>query len=224
MPEAYAGFIDAGFLHAEGARKLGHSRSDTSLNAEEIVAWFRRLVNHRLIGEREEFLRAYWYDGAFEHSHPGYANQLRYFDAIASTPRIQLRLGHIAERQSPLERPIRSALDNTAQGLGIGPGLLRQEFNRHWTFRPQRQQKGVDTLIALDMVRLASRLVCTTAILVSGDRDMAEVVRTTQDFGVRTLVATPRISSVARELAQLADDVIVFKDDDLHRMLSIRAG
>ena len=131
MPEAYAGFIDAGFLHAEGARKLGHSRSDTSLNAEEIVAWFRRLVNHRLIGEREEFLRAYWYDGAFEHSHPGYANQLRYFDAIASTPRIQLRLGHIAERQSPLERPIRSALDNTAQGLGIEPGLLRQEFNRH---------------------------------------------------------------------------------------------
>ena len=96
------------------------------------------------------------------------------------------------------------------------------EFDRHWTFRPTRQQKGVDTLIALDMVRLAGRSVCETMVLVAGDRDFAEVVRATQDFGIRVLVATPRRTSVSREVAQLADDVVDISDDEMRRMLTPR--
>ena len=92
---------------------------------------------------------------------------------------------------SPLEQPIRRALESTAAGLGLEPEELLAEFDRHWTFRPNRQQKGVDTLIALDMVRLAGRSVCATMVLVAGDRDFAEVVRASQDFGTRVLVATP---------------------------------
>ena len=69
-------------------------------------------------------------------------------------------------------------------------------------------RKGVDTLIALDMVRLASRSVCETMILVAGDRDLAEVVRTVQDYGIRVIVASPNRTSVAQELAQLADGMI----------------
>lgn len=123
-----------------------------------------------------------------------------------------------------MEKPIRQALASTADRLGVEPDRLTTEFDRHWTFRPERRQKGVDTLIALDMVRLAGRSVFSTAVLIAGDRDLAEVVRTTQDFGVRTLVATPDEDSLSNELAQLADDVIVMNEDFLERMMADRAS
>ena len=102
------------------------------------------------------------------------------------------------------------------------PEELLTEFDRHWTFRPNRQQKGVDTLIALDMVRLAGRSFCETMVLIAGDRDFAEVVRTSQDFGTRVLVATPKRTSVSREVAQLADDVIDISEAEVGRMLTPR--
>ena len=80
----------------------------------------------------------------------------------------------------------------------------------------------MDTLIALDMVRLAGRSVCETMVLVAGDRDFAEVLRASQDFGPRVLVATPKRTSVSREVAQLADDVIDISDEEIRRMLTPR--
>lgn len=47
------------------------------------------------------------------------------------------------------------------------------DFAKHWTFYPECEQKGVDTLIALDLVRLAGRSVCSTALLTAGDRDLS---------------------------------------------------
>lgn len=218
LSDTYAGFVDAGFLHAEGAKAIGQNQNSTRLRAREIVEWLRGLTPIPIaIGS---FLRAYWYDGAFSPNHPLYGNQRRVFDAIARTPGIQLRLGHIAQHPSRLEHPIRTALKSTARGLSIKPDQLLNEFDSHWKFRPERHQKGVDTLIALDMVRLAGRSAFSTAILIAGDRDLAEVVRTTQDFGVRTLVATPNRSSLATELSQLADEVIEIEGDNLKKMLT----
>ena len=168
------------------------------------------------------FVRAYWYDGAFDPSHREYAGQRAYFDAIAFTPGVQLRLGHIAERSSRIERPILLALRNAAAGLDVDADKLVTEFGRHWTFRPERQQKGVDTLIALDLVRLAGRAAFDTAVLLAGDRDLAEAVRATQDFGRRVVVATPARRCVARELAQLADEIVDLDEADVRAMLSSR--
>ena len=80
----------------------------------------------------------------------------------------------------------------------------------------------MDTLITLDMVRMAGRSVFSNAILIAGDRDLAEVVRTTQDFGVRTVVATPDPSIVAQELAQLADELITIPMDVIEQMMPDR--
>jgi uncharacterized LabA/DUF88 family protein len=102
----------------------------------------------------------------------------------------------------------------------VEPDQLLEEFDRNWTFYPERQQKGVDTLIALDMVRLASRSVCETMVLIAGDRDLAEVVRAVQDFGVRVLIASPNCASIAQELAQLADHIIGISAESI---LQIRA-
>ena len=220
MPESYVGFVDVGFLRAEGCKKIGRSVSDIRADAAAVVDWFHHLPEMQQSGQN--FLRAYWYDGAFETRHREYEGQRRFFDAIAATPGIQLRLGHIAEHPARHAAGIRSALRTTATNLGLEPERLLQEFNRHWTFYPEREQKGVDTLIALDMVRLASRSVCATMILLSGDRDLAEAVRAAQDFGIRVLVATPQRESLAREVAQIADAIILMDTETLGRMLTAR--
>ena len=220
MSGTYAGFIDAGFLRAEGAKAIGQSPKGVRPDAQAVVSWFRYLARQESLDQT--FLRAYWYDSAFDPSHASYVGQRSFFDAIALTPGLQLRLGHIAEAPSPLEQPIRRALESTAVGLGLEPEELLAEFDRHWTFRPNRHQKGVDTLIALDMVRFARRSVCETMVLIAGDRDFAEVIRASQDFGIRVLVATPKRPSVSREVAQLADVVVDISEDDVRRMLTPR--
>ena len=220
MNDSYAAFIDVGFLRAEGARAIGKRPKDVRPDATEVVKWCRDLEGGNLAGQA--FLRAYWYDGAFDPKHSQFKGQRSFFDAIASTPGVQLRLGHISEHPSRFELPIKGALRNTAGALGIDPDNLLTEFAKHWAFYPEREQKGVDTLIALDLVRLAGRSVCSTALLMAGDRDLAEAVRAAQDFGVRVVVATPNRASVAREVAQLADDVVDISPDKLAVMLRPR--
>ncbi len=220
MPEHfYAAFVDVGFLHAAGAAKRRKKKEDVKLQASKVVGW---LQTPAVFGIEGSFLRAYWYDGAYDPKHPAYNNQRKFLNAIAHTPGIQLRLGHIAEHPSKLEVPIKRALTNTARSLNIDPGDLISEFDLRWAFYPERSQKGVDTLITLDMVRMAGRSVFSNAILIAGDRDLAEVVRTTQDFGVRTVVATPDPSIVAQELAQLADELITIPMDVIEQMMPDR--
>ncbi len=155
MPDICVGFVDYGFLRAAGADALQQERTSVTVNAAAVVTWFRSWAETELEGHK--FLRAYWYDGAFDPSHPNYVRQRGFFDSIARTAGVQLRLGHIAEYPNPLEALIRRALENTAADLGLESAQLLDAFSRRWTFRLERQQKGVDTLIALDMVRLAQR-------------------------------------------------------------------
>ena len=220
MPQSYIGFVDVGFLHAVGATVLGQSRGSVNPDAATTVQWLRRLAEQRIVGQT--FLRAYWYDGAFDPSHRDYRGQRMYFNGIAATPGIQLRLGHVAERPNQLADPIRQAIANAAEEVGCDPSRLLEAFDNLWTFRPVRQQKGVDTLIALDIVRLASRSVYATAVLIAGDRDLAEAIRTAQDHGVRVIIATPDRQSVAQEVSQLADDIIDIPASDVQSMFRPR--
>ena len=218
---SYVGFVDVGFLKAEGARLLGAKPGMVRPEAQAVVDWFKGLDCGAVDGA--SFVRAYWYDGAFEPGHSEYQGQRQFFDAIAFTPGVQLRLGHIAERTPRLEKPIVDALRSTGVALGIEADKLIAEFRRHWTFHPERHQKGVDTLIALDLVRLAGRGNFGTAVLLAGDRDVAEAVRAAQDFGQRVVVATPSRRSLARELAQLADEVVDLDEATVRAMLKFRA-
>ena len=84
------------------------------------------------------------------------------------------------------------------------------------------QQKGVDTLLTLDLVRLAGRSVCATAILMINDRDFAEAIRAARDFGVRVLIATANKHKVARELKELADGLVTIPTEALGKMLPER--
>ena len=139
MQDTYIGFIDVGFLRAEGAKALDRRAADVELNATAVVDWLVNLRETR----NETFLRAYWYDGAFDPSHSRYHGQRRELDRIARTPGIQLRLGHITEYPSRIRNPILRALRNTASELGIVPEEFITEFNRNWTFYPERRQKAL---------------------------------------------------------------------------------
>ena len=219
----YAGFVDAGFLHAAGARRLKTEKKKVRLDALGVVEWFKQLRENgddAISSVRQaEFLRAYWYDGVLRPDQEGYERQSQYFYALAETAGVQLRLGKIAERRPSYERHIRNALKKTAGALGIGEQEFFEEFNRHWKFLPERKQKGVDTLIALDMVRFASQKVFDTAVLISGDQDLAGAVQTTQDMGRRVVIATPNEGSVSKELKNLADAVITLDEKDLQKMI-----
>lgn len=220
MAATCAGFVDAGYLRAQGAAVTGPKPSKVRPDAAAVVEWLHSYVDEQLYDHT--LLRAYWYDGAFDASHGGYSNQRKFFDAIAFTPGIQLRLGQIAEHPVHLDGQLRQAVRQTADGLGVAPTALLRELKTHLAGRVRRQQKGVDTLIVLDLVRLAGRAIFSTMILMSGDRDLAEAVRTAQDYGTRVILATPDRQNVATALAQLADDIITIPDQAVRSMLPSR--
>ena len=220
MPTTSAGFVDAGYLRAQGAAAIGRKPREVRLDAASVVAWLQSCVSEMF--DNHSLLRTYWYDGAFNPSHFDYPGQRKFFDAIAFTPGIQLRLGQIAEQPVHLDGQLRRAVRQTAESLGMEPDTLLGEFKRQMAGLVRRQQKGVDTLIVLDLVRLASRSIFSSMILVSGDRDLAEAVRTAQDYGTQIIVATPDRPSVASALAQLADDIIDIPDDAIRSMLPMR--
>lgn len=180
MADNYTGFVDVGVLRSLRRRYFRPQ-------GRVITEWFRGLSENEPMGER--FLRLYWYDGEHDPSHPGYASQRRFLDAIGRNPGIQLGLGHLVARPEQPDRPL--------------------------------QQKGVDTLLALDLARLAGRSVFTIAVLIIDDRDFSEAIRAAQDFGVRVLIATPNKHRVASELTQPADGLIVIPPQVLEKILPL---
>ena len=214
----YAGFVNAGFLRAEGARALDENPRNVRMDSEAVVTWFQDLTFER--GAR--FLRTYWYDARFESGHELAEGQRRFFSALGQTPGIQLRLGHIVEYRPWFEQGIRDALTRTAVALNLDPNRVMQEFDQQWTFRPERRQRGVDTMLCSDIVRLAGRRAFDTAVIFSGDRDLHEAVRSAQELGARVVIATPDRPSVSREMNDLADEILELTEDDLTLMLPER--
>ena len=217
MSGNYAVLVDAGFLMAEGAVALGLSRERLAFDGAACVEWcstfFRDQRCGRLAGifENRAFLRAYWYDAAFDPGDRRYRRQRELFDALASVPGLSLRLGHLQEREPAWQRSIRRAL----QACGVSLA----DFARHFEFRPELEQKGVDTLMTLDMANLARDRAVGALLLVSGDRDMEEAVRVAQGVGCSVALAHPGRAGVATALVQLADARVAIEAADLQRML-----
>jgi uncharacterized LabA/DUF88 family protein len=208
--ERVVGFIDFGFLNRAACGPL-HARTLTP-KAAGVVDWLITIQQN----EPNSFLRAYWYDGAYDPRHPRHHAQRAYFDTIAAVPGVQLRLGHLQETKPKWQHAVREALD--------AAGLDRAKFEERFKFNPELGQKGVDTRIALDLVRLAQRHAYDVGVLVAGDRDLAEPVRLAQDEGRRIIVAAPTNASVAIELKQLADELIELTPALLKAMFDVVAA
>ncbi len=82
----------------------------------------------------------------------------------------------------------------------------------------QNQQKGVDALIYRDMITLAQHGAVSDVVLISGDEDLHEGVRSVQDYGVRvTLVGIEAVSghNQSEELVYEADRLWTFGKAEL---------
>jgi uncharacterized LabA/DUF88 family protein len=125
-----------------------------------------------------------------------------------------LRLGRLVEREPNWHAAVKAALANC--------GVALEEFEKHYEFRSSLTQKGVDARIVLDVVRLAECGVYDWAILIGGDRDLAEAVQVAQDTGARFAIAYPKGAGMASELRHLADDLIQIEDYELRKMFRIK--
>lgn len=150
---------------------------------------------------------------AFDPRDHRYESQRSYFDAIAFTPGVRLRLGHLQEVRPRWQHALKKALEAC--------GVDEEEFGQHFSMRPELRQKGVDTRLTLDLVRLAQRRVYDTALLFAGDRDLAEPVRIAQDEGALVTLATPARAGIAGELRQLVDLHVELDASDLSTMLDV---
>lgn len=196
--------IDAGFLIKAGCGALGIQVADISLGPTMMRNWCS-LAADRLDAE---FMRMYWYDAIQEsQQHPDYDRQKRRVDDFSRVSGIQVRLGSLVERANPNWSEFRKALS------AIGADF--DAFKQHYDITKKRyEQKGVDTLLVLDMVKLAQNHAYDIMLLIAGDADLVESVRTVQEHGRRVVIARPA-SSAHCALFDMADEIVDLTPDTL---------
>ena len=86
------------------------------------------------------------------------------------------------------------------------------------------QQKGVDSLIIMDLIELARNHAITEAVLLSGDEDLRVGVQLAQSFGVRVhlLGVEPTRGNQSYLLLQEADTTTEWHKEDVETIMSLR--
>ncbi len=138
-----------------------------------------------------ELLRIYYYNAKVdpEFDPDNYDKQQRFITHLAHTPHLSLRLGKLVYYQVRGE-----------ESAG----------RKHYAV-----EKGLDVKLAIDLVRLAVNRACEVAIIVSGDKDLADVVEYGKEMGMIICCAFfPR--GLSEALATRADKVFYFNDDMLN--------
>ena len=207
----YVGFADSAYLRAEGANILNTRPGNIRIRGEGVVECARRIA----ADEGGISLRTYWYDAAFPREHRYAVNQRKFFTALHQIPGMQLRLGHIVEKPPWFQQGISDALRRTAGDFDVDANEMMDVFESYWSFRPDRKQKGVTTLMAVDLVRFACSRSADTAIIMAGDRSLTEPLRVAQNMGMRVILAAPDPEYVGRELRELADRIVRVEHDEL---------
>lgn len=137
-----------------------------------------------------ELLRIYYYNAKVdqEFDPENFEKQQRFITHLAHTPHLTLRLGKLVYYQ--------------VRGEEMGG-------RKHYAV-----EKGLDIKLAIDLMRLAINRACEVAVIVSGDKDLAEVVEYSKEMGLVVCSAFfPR--GLSEALATKADKVFYFSEDML---------
>jgi len=140
-----------------------------------------------------ELLRIYYYNAKVdpEFDPENYEKQQRFITHLAHTPHLTLRLGKLVYYQ------VRG--DDS-----VG--------RKHYAV-----EKGLDVKLAIDLIRLAVNRACEVAIIVSGDKDLADVVEYGKEMGM-IICSAFFTRGLSEALATRADKVIYFKEDLLNKI------
>lgn len=137
-------------------------------------------------------LRIYYYNARVDPDFDpdNYEKQQRFITHLAHTPHLTLRLGKLVYYQ--------------VRGEDSG--------RKHYAV-----EKGLDVKLAIDLVRLAVNRACEVAVIVSGDKDLAEVVEYGKEMGLEVVSAFfPR--GLSESLATRADKVFYLNEESLEEI------
>ncbi len=192
--ERAAVFIDGGYWQKILKNRFGSPKID-------LVAF-----SDALCGSQER-LRTYFYDCLpFQGDSPSdeekelYRRKQSYLHALGLLPRFEVRHGRLARRNinfKEVERPNGSTffLACSDADPAYDPKNIVVKF----------EQKGIDTLVGIDVTGLSVRRSIATVILVAGDSDFIPSMRVAKDEGM-LLRLVYHDSAIHRDLIQLADD------------------
>jgi uncharacterized LabA/DUF88 family protein len=213
MAGHFAAFVDGGFLKAAGSKAIGEKNHRIIVDGEALMTWLRRI---RPYHADDELLRAYWYDGEYDPSHSQYHAQRRIFEALDSVPGLEVRLGYLVERQPNWQHALRQAL--------VACGVDLATFKKHFEMRPDLIQKGVDTLITMDLIGHSRSHSYEWALLIAGDHDLVDPVRSVENDGHRVVVAVPEGAGIAPTLRRRADKFVTIDQSSLRSFLKTRSS
>ena len=196
--------IDAEFLRQEAHNVLGIERNNMEIH--HLTAWMHR----------EGFTHIRWYDGIYKVSDPRYNAQRHWLDGMAEKAGMKLRLGTIIERDNSLyERAMYRMLPKVATDLNLDADALERSVQAHWESRTYRQQKGVDALLILDMLRLAQSGNVGVICLCAGDTDFVPAIHEAQQCGVPVNAVVPRPHKLSPHIKRTVDASCVIPKDVL---------
>ena len=147
-------------------------------------------------------LRVHYYNAAYDQGTDAaaYAKQQRFFGYLRRTPYLSLSLGRLERRRLEIDPAARKQIEPI-----LGSPLPDHTY----------VEKGVDTQLAVDMVKLAVANTYDVAILVSGDGDFAPAVEFVKQLGKH--VELGRVKDCPCDRLRDACDVEVAIDEDLLR-------
>lgn len=151
----------------------------------------------KLVGDRS-LMRAYYYEAPLlkEVDTKSYEGQQSFFEFLRRTRIFEIRLGHRVKRSEQHQCPTCNAV-----------------FSKD-TFA----QKGVDSLMVLDLLSLAARNAYDIAILVSGDQDFTYVISEVRMLG-KTVENAFTETDWAPSLKIVSDKTIILNKDFLNDCL-----
>lgn len=230
----YDAFVDAGYLREEIARATGAAGRrvpPSQLRVDGRRLW-RTLRDLELPGHPEATLgTARFYDGVPPAKHLDEDQQAHLDRYLTSLSRhLEVRTSRLGVTRLRVKGPTRTAVFQVAQKLGLDGDelctLLQENLDAQHRGSPQYEQKGVDTLIATDLVLGATDHWFGAAVLLSGDRDLLAAVQTAQRKKRPVWLLVPggavgaggRERSVARDLEREVAGVITLEVEDLLRL------
>jgi uncharacterized LabA/DUF88 family protein len=170
--------MDRVVIFIDGSNLYHGLKADFGKTRVNVSSMVEKLVKDR------HLIRTYYYTAPVTgiEDPEGAKEQQKFFGVLHDTPYVTIRLGKLVKRTKTFKCP-------KCQEL-----ITKDSFI----------QKGVDAYLVLDMLKLAKDNVYDVAVLVSGDGDLAEVVRAVKEVGKQVENAFTKYGW-SRELQQASD-------------------